>query len=204
MSVPGWYPDPTHAAPLRWWSGTSWTDQVHAAPALAAWGQRARAYLVDAMGLWLFSVIVLSPFHRTLSDELVGILTSSLLTNGGSLPGLDVLWDYGILRVWLLAAVPGVLVRIAYDVFCDVRRGATFGQTNAGLAVVEQHEPGRIDGIGWQAALVRSMVMRVAAPTIVGWLLVVLWPLWDKENRSLADLAAGTRVVQDPARHWTW
>ncbi len=29
----GWYPDPAGIAALRWWDGTSWTDEVHAEPA---------------------------------------------------------------------------------------------------------------------------------------------------------------------------
>ncbi len=28
----GWFPDPTKAAGLRWWNGTSWTTDVHPAP----------------------------------------------------------------------------------------------------------------------------------------------------------------------------
>lgn len=27
---PGWYPDPWHAAPLRWWTGTTWTSHTRA------------------------------------------------------------------------------------------------------------------------------------------------------------------------------
>ncbi len=204
MSLPGWYPDPRAQAPLRWWDGATWTPDVHAAPALATWGQRVRAYLVDAVGLWIFSWIVLSPFHRTLTDELTGILTSSVMTTGGSFPSLGTLWDYGLLSVWLTAAVPGVLVRIAHDVWFTTRRGGSLGHTNAGLRVVEAHRPGKIDGISLQAAFVRSVVVRALAPTCIGWLLVVLWPLWDPERRSLADIAARTRVVQDPASHWTW
>lgn len=204
MSHAGWYPDPSRRAPLRWWDGSAWTSHEHTAPRLATWGQRVQAYLVDAVGLWIFSWIVLSPFHRGLTDELVGILTASVLTSGGTFPSLGTLWDYGLARVWLVAAIPGVLARVAYDVFCTTRRGATWGHSNTGLRVVEARDPGRVDGIGLRAALVRSLVLRVLAPTVVGWLAVVLWPLVDRERRTLADLVAGTRVVQDPARHLSW
>jgi hypothetical protein len=26
---PGWYADPLHEAPLRWWDGTRWTPSTH-------------------------------------------------------------------------------------------------------------------------------------------------------------------------------
>ena len=32
----GWYPDPWHAAPLRWWDGATWTGHLSGAPAARA------------------------------------------------------------------------------------------------------------------------------------------------------------------------
>ena len=33
---PGWYPDPTGSANLRWWNGVSWSDSTHALPGAPA------------------------------------------------------------------------------------------------------------------------------------------------------------------------
>lgn len=30
LAAPGWYPDPSHGAALRWWDGDEWTADTHA------------------------------------------------------------------------------------------------------------------------------------------------------------------------------
>jgi uncharacterized RDD family membrane protein YckC len=35
----------------------------------------------------------------------------------------------------------------------------------------------------------------VGGSFVIGWLLDVLWPLWDGENRALHDMIVATRVV---------
>lgn len=211
MSPPpaGWYADPAHQAPLRWWDGRSWTPQVNGpsrrpadpAPAAArrpaSWGIRANAYLYDAVPLWLVSTLVFWPLHRALLDELLGLFVSTVFTQGGQFPGIAVLWDYGLLQMWSVAAIPGVLLRVAYDLVTLTRKGASLGQQKVGLRVVLDRPVGQgtAEGLPLRAALVRSLVIRIAAPTVLGWLLVVLWPLADDERRSLADRAAGTAVV---------
>ena len=72
------------------------------------------------------------------------------------------------------------------------RDGQTVGKQVASVRVVTADDqpvgPGRAFG--------RELLKLVFAWTLVLYLLDVLWPLWQPENRALHDLAAGTRVVR--------
>lgn len=205
--VAGWYPDPSRQAPLRWWDGAAWTalttgglpvpDRAPVSLRTAGWWERAAGYLLDAAMLWFVSVVLLGRFHAPFVNELVGILRVSILTDGG-LPGPLQWWDYGLVQMWLVTAIPGVFLRVAYDMIFLVWRGATVGHARNNLRVVAAGGVVAVDGptgLVWHRALRRSLVMRALAPTCLGWLLCVLWPVWDPRSRSLADIVAGTRVV---------
>src|SRR4051794_39251310 len=69
--------------------------------------------------------------------------------------------------------------------------GRTVGKLAVGIRVVDA------DGrpIGFGRALLRETIVKwVLSFTIV---LVPLWPLWDRENRTLHDMVVSTRVVRD-------
>ena len=78
-------------------------------------------------------------------------------------------------------------------VLLAVRNGQTWGKQAAAIRVV------RMDGSppGWGAAFGRELLKLVFGITGVLWLIDVLWPLWQLDNRALHDLAAGTRVITD-------
>ncbi|MEL4358703.1 MULTISPECIES: DUF2510 domain-containing protein [unclassified Luteococcus] len=218
--VAGWYPDPSGQAPLRWWDGAGWSGTVTWGPApsvaaqpwrTAGWWARVRGYLLDASLLWLASFFLLQRWHTPFVNELVGIVRMSMMTGGGKLPGPALWWDYGLIQMWLVTAIPGALMRVVHDMAFLVWRGATIGHQRVGLRVVAQDHPDGVappgGGLVWHRALRRSLVLRLLAPTCLGWLLCVLWPLADARSRTLADLAAGTRVIaaSEPGPgHQTW
>jgi uncharacterized RDD family membrane protein YckC len=55
----------------------------------------------------------------------------------------------------------------------------------------------RRDGepVGFGRAFVREVTKILFGYTGILWLIDVLWPLWQAENKALHDLIAGTRVV---------
>ena len=72
--------------------------------------------------------------------------------------------------------------------------GQTVGKEVARVRVVA--EDGAPVGVG--RAFGREVVKAVFGVTVVVWIVDVLWPLWQPENRALHDLIAGTRVVHAP------
>ena len=79
------------------------------------------------------------------------------------------------------------------------RNGQTWGKQIVGIRVV------RTNGVPmdfiWSAireALVKGLALGVASSIIpfIPYLLDVLWPLWDDENRAIHDFIVDTRVVE--------
>jgi uncharacterized RDD family membrane protein YckC len=73
-----------------------------------------------------------------------------------------------------------------------LNHGQTVGRRATGVRVINQ------DGapIGLGRAFVREDVVKLLFEvTFVIWLLSVIWPWWEPQNRALHDLVVGTRVV---------
>jgi uncharacterized RDD family membrane protein YckC len=72
--------------------------------------------------------------------------------------------------------------------------GKTVGKLALGLTVVKK---GTNDKVELPMAFVRALIEVVMwAACWLPWLLSCLWPLWDKERRSLADMVASTQVIK--------
>jgi uncharacterized RDD family membrane protein YckC len=105
-----------------------------------------------------------------------------------------------------LAGIPfylaGALIWLFYAPVLMAREGdhngQTWGKQIAGMRVVKEH--GRPMAFG--ASFVREVVIKtilfgwIGGAFAIGWLLDVLWPLWDDQNRALHDMLASTRVVE--------
>ena len=72
--------------------------------------------------------------------------------------------------------------------------GQTIGNMGVRTRVVDARNPAYSIPPG-RAAL-RALVLLVLQVTVIGWILDILWPLWDRQNQTLHDKAAGSVVVR--------
>jgi uncharacterized RDD family membrane protein YckC len=121
----------------------------------------------------------------TILDGLI-ILVPVLIGAAASAAGIDVL--AGVFGLVYFAAL-----FFYAPVMLAVRDGRTWGKQAADIRVVT------MDGSppGFGRAFGRELLKLIFSVTGLLWLIDVLWPLWQTENRALHDLAAGTRVITD-------
>jgi uncharacterized RDD family membrane protein YckC len=175
-------PSPSNVADVSLALGGTELPRPTAGPELPRSGHllaRLAAVLVDGVILSALDVLLFSPAF------LILYFRPSL--QAGSAASDPLLGGIGVL-CFVLAVVANVL----YTAGLWAMRGRTPGKALLGLAVVRPG--GRAgDGIGWNAALVRFLVMAVGAvPLGIGWWMAV----FRKDRRALHDVAAGTVVVQ--------
>jgi uncharacterized RDD family membrane protein YckC len=155
--------------------------------ALASWGRRAAAFVLDALiiGVVVTLVIVLI----TGAAGGVGFL-------GGDATGFGAL-VLGLLFSTLIATA----VALLYAPFYMARtNGQTLGKQVMGIRVIRAN--GQPVDFLW--AVLREVVVKAFLFAGLGssltfglaWLVDGLWPLWDHENRALHDLIVDSRVVR--------
>lgn len=201
MTLPaeGWYPDPSGPPWVnRWWSGTEWTDRTQmmppppssqsasGGPQLAGYGLRLGAWLLDFVFVSVISVPLLIPFggvfHRT---------NSQLVNGNGTFTNHSV--TYGIHGVGLL--VQAALVLLYGMFFVGSRRAQTPGMMIAGIRCMRSDR--NVVRVGHGKALLRAFVEYLLAVALfIPWVIDMLFPLWDGQNQTLHDKAAGTVVVR--------
>jgi len=107
----------------------------------------------------------------------------------------------GLVLGALLGAVTAFAVSLLYAPAWMARtNGRTLGRQLLGIRVVRAN--GRPTGFWWSA--LRESVLKTLVFGGVGWgatfglawLVDVLWPLWDDENRALHDIIVDSRVVR--------
>jgi uncharacterized RDD family membrane protein YckC len=126
-------------------------------------------------------------WSRVGATILDGLIISVLLLLGGiaSIESDTLAGLFGL--AYLLALV------LYAPILLTVNEGRTWGKQAAGIRVVRE------DGgpVGFGASFGRELLKFIFGLTGVLWVIDVLWPLWQPENRALHDLAAGTRVLTD-------
>jgi len=147
---------------------------------LASWGSRVGAYLIDFF-------ILLIP---------VGILTAIVI-------GIAAGSDTGAILTAVLGFLAYLVVAFLYAPLLMARdgehNGQTWGKQAVGIRVVRDSGEGM--SFGWAALreiVVKGLAVGIASSIIpfIPWLLDVLWPLWDDQNRALHDMVVSTHVVE--------
>jgi uncharacterized RDD family membrane protein YckC len=151
-------------------------------PVLASWGRRAGAQVIDGVIITLGALVVFA---------ILAALGLSVDTDGGA-------------AAFVVAAIVAVLafsvVALLYAPVLMARTdGQTLGRMALNIRVIRAGgEPISFGFALLREVLVKSLLVGVIASATFGlaWLLDILWPLWDEENRALHDFVVNTRVIR--------
>jgi uncharacterized RDD family membrane protein YckC len=149
-------------------------DAAPPAPEYAGWGQRFGSYLLDLAIQIAFAVVVS-----------VILLGPSAFEEEGDVDGTLNTVSYVITAVAAIAYF-ALLMRRGGE-----RNGQTWGRQAAGIRVVR--DDGRPVGpvfAAWRDYVVKGLLTAFTLG------IDLLWPLWERENRTLHDLLLGTHVVR--------
>jgi len=151
-------------------------------PALASWGSRVVAAIIDGIIVCVLAAIVLG---------LLAALGLTVDTNGGAAAFI------------VTVAFAAVAIAIGALLYAPILMARTNGQTWGRMAVnIRVIRAGGEPMTFWFAmlreVLVKSLLVGFLSSFTFGlaWLLDVLWPLWDEENRALHDFVVNTRVIK--------
>ena len=126
-------------------------------------------------------------FSRVGATLIDGLLIGILLTVVVVAFGLDDTAAGDLVRTVIVPVISVVYAAL----LLAYHGGQTLGKQAAGIRVLT--EDGAPVGLGRAAG--RELVKALFGVTFVLYVIDVLWPLWQSENRALHDLIAGTRVV---------
>ena len=153
---------------------------------LAGWWSRVGAAVVDGVIIGVGGLVLVIAITAPFS---IGFFASDGVGIVAVLVGL------------LIAVLCTSIVALFYAPALMARtNGKTLGRSATGCRVI------RADGkpITFGFAMVREVLVKTLLVGIVsgatggiGWLLDVLWPLWDEENRALHDFVVNTRTIRD-------
>jgi uncharacterized RDD family membrane protein YckC len=151
-------------------------------PVLASWARRALALIVDGA--------IIS------AGALVLVLLLTAL-------GFSADTDSGVVALVLFALVSVLaftIVALLYAPLMMARtNGQTIGRQLTGIRVIRADGQPMTFGFAMlREVVVKALLVGVASSLTFGlaWLLDILWPLWDEENRALHDFVVNTRTIR--------
>jgi uncharacterized RDD family membrane protein YckC len=154
--------------------------------ALASWGSRVGATLIDGIIIGIGATLILALFGSVFS---VGFFASD---------------EAGILSLiagLMLSFLAIAIVALLYAPLMMARtNGKTLGRMALGIRVVRASgEPMTLSWAMLREVAVKALLFGIAGSITFGLanLADVLWPLWDDENRALHDFVVDTRTVKD-------
>jgi uncharacterized RDD family membrane protein YckC len=164
----------------------SFSGGLSGAPVLSGWWRRVGAQLIDgfivAVGAAILFVAITAPFS-------IGFFAN------------DTVGWVAILVGALLAVLCVAVVALLYAPAMMARtNGKTVGRSALGIRVIRANGEPMTFGVAFvREVVVKSLLVGTLASLTFGlaWLLDVLWPLWDEENRALHDFLVDTRTIED-------
>jgi uncharacterized RDD family membrane protein YckC len=248
---PGWYPDPQLPHLMRWWDGTTWTEDTYerALPleqglgtpagtatrsatsgggaggpggpagartsspaltattttedgvALAGWGRRALARVVDSVILSALALLLAFPATSTVLDVVGRAFSDSLDAARTGAQQSSAVWaDPRLISAIGVISLVQLVVSLGYELAFLLWRQATPGKLLLGLRVRPWTPGARLTATAiarrWLASDGAQSVPNVGT---VYYVLDVCWPLRDPRRQALHDKFAGTCVVR-PSR----
>ena len=150
---------------------------------LAGWGRRAAAFVIDALIISAVAGVLLGIF---------GAGFASVESDAGVL---------ALIGAAIVSLLVFALVALLYaPLFMWKTNGKTIGRMAVGIRVVRANG----QDMDFGTAMMREVVIKALAIGIASsiipflpFLVDVLWPLWDDENRALHDFPVNTRTVLD-------
>jgi uncharacterized RDD family membrane protein YckC len=150
---------------------------------LASYGPRLGGWLID----WLILGVVSAILNAIFNAANIARITVTSTNNTTHVTTVN--------HFSVLAPILSIAIVLLYAAFLIATpRGATIG-----MMVAKTRCVGVSDGqqISFGRALGRAAMEYVFAFLIlIGWIVDMLWPLWDKKNQTLHDKVAGTVVIK--------
>ena len=138
-------------------------------------------------------------WRRVGATMLDGLVVVPIATLIGLALGADFgqLWSDSGDEHWLATAGAAVGALLYFPAIMRATDGRTLGKMAARIRVVRTDQaPMSFTRATWREAIVKTAPTLLPWPLSPLWLLDDLWPLWDRENRAIHDMLAGTRVIR--------
>ncbi|MGI8945343.1 MAG: RDD family protein [Thermoleophilaceae bacterium] len=156
--------------------------------ALAGWGSRLGAYVIDSLVV-LVPGLILGVFLIGGAFGLGGTENEDIAI--GALVIASLLWIVLLGVLWLIYAPPLMSRQ-------GERNGQTWGKQVVGIRVVRDNgEQWTFGPAALREVVLKNLAVGIASSVIpvIPWFLNFFWPLWDDQNRALHDIGASSHVV---------